>query len=257
MIKKHLKVFFKSLTKFEAGVLLANLAIAILLSILNIVFIKPKESEPIWPPYIAIFANILSILSCIFAAKKMILVFPTGIICSCFMIPINYVQRKFGLTIMSGFDIIMQIVLWIIWYKTSDNKIDIKPKKASVLVCIIYFISLCICTGVLTYVESFEWFQKFWENGSAYDTSPQDVAQMFFDAGVLIFTIGVFYPLIKKYNQVWWLYLLMDVFGIIVWSLELVTEPTNNVTAWFMITNSLSMTSLALVSMRNWKTTQS
>lgn len=252
MIKKHLQVFIKSLTKFEICVLITNLVVGITLSVLNIFYGNNKNT---WTPYLALFAMLFSIISCIFAAKKMILAFPTGIIGSIFMVPINYVNGLIGLMIMYIFNCIMQIILWIVWYKTSDNKIDIKSKKASTLKCAIYFLCLCICTAFFTYIETFEWFQNFWCQDPQQEKSLGiiDVTKLVFDAGTLIFTIGVFYPLIKKYNQIWWLYLLIDLFTFIVWTINLCQKGVNDFTAWFMIINTLSMTSLSLVSLHNWK----
>lgn len=258
MLKKHLQIFIKSLTKFEICILLVILVVSIIFSVLNIFF---GESRELWEPYLALFAMLCSIASCIFAAKKMILTFPIGIIGSIFMIPVYYIQNLIGLMIMHIFNCFMQIILWITWYKASDNKINIKPKKATALMCIIYFLCLCVCTAIFTYIETFPWFQNFWTRKTDgvmelnVSVESINVAKLVFDAGSLIFTIGVFYPLIKKYNQVWWLYLLIDLFGLIVWTIKLCNGEARNFTAWFMIIKILSMTSLSLVSMHNWKIT--
>lgn len=255
IIKKHLQVFIKSLTKSEICILLVNLVVGINLSVLNIFFGK---NEAPWAPYLALFAMFCSITSCIFAAKKMILAFPMGIIGSIFMIPINFVNGLIGIMIMYIFNCIMQIILWIVWYQTSDNKINIKPKKATALMCIIYFLCLCTCTTIFTYIETFSWFQDFWNPKLAEQNKiidAVDVARLVFDAGTLIFTLGVFYPLTKKYNQVWWIYLLIDLFTFIAWIIVICKDGLNNFTAWFMIVNALSMTSLSLVSIHNWKVT--
>ena len=256
MIAKHLKYFFKSLSKFEWSILTINLIIGITLSILNIFL---KNNEHFWMPYIALFATIFSIISCIFAAKKMILAFPTGIMGSCCMIPINYFSGLFGLMIMYAFNIVMQIILWIIWYRSSHNKISIEPKQTTWFVCIIYLVTLCLLTGILAYIETFSWFQSFWNkdnvNSTTINLTSIKIIKIIFDAAGLIFTMGVFYPLIKKYNQVWWLYLMIDCFSLIVWIINVCENP-KNFTNWFMIINALSMTSLSLVSMKNWKVKQ-
>ncbi|MBQ6970375.1 nicotinamide mononucleotide transporter [bacterium] len=54
---------------------------------------------------------VCSIASCIFAAQKMILTFPIGIIGSIFMIPVYYIQDLIGLMIMHIFNCFMQIIL--------------------------------------------------------------------------------------------------------------------------------------------------
>lgn len=261
IIKKHLLFFLKKLTKFEVCVLLTNLVVGITLSVLNFFF--GKNSELPFLPYLAFVALIFAIFSCIFAAKKMILAFPCGIIGSVFIFPIILFNGMFGQMIMTCFNCIMQIVLWIVWYKTSDNKIDIKPKKANVWVCVIYLIGLFVCISILTYIETTsEWFQNFWQKGimkskdtqSIIDKQEIKITKIFFDASILIFTFGVCYPLIKKYNQVWWMYLLIDCFTLIVWTIN-VCQNVKDFNAWFMIAKALSMASLSLVSMHNWKTT--
>lgn len=196
--------------------------------------------------------TILSIFSVLAGVKKRILCPFLGIICSIGLILVAWYNKIYGNMIMYGVNIIINGFTLFTWLKTSDNKIDIKPRDAKCWHCIIYFIILLGLSILFTWIQSFEWFYRFWGNWQK-EASPLWIR--FFDSCTLIFTIGCFIPMIKRYKQVWYVYLIVDIALLITWLLTItMTNVPKDVflTGLSMIVSSISMLITNIFGILNW-----
>ncbi len=202
-----------------------------------------------WVTWLTLIATITSIFSVMAGAKQRILCPFLGIVSSILLVAINWGNHLFGGMIMHCFNIVMQTITLIIWYRTSNNKVSIEPKHLKWWIVLIYIIGFLGLSGLFAWMESFPWFYEFWTG------SEQPWYLNLFDAMVLMFTVAAAFPMFKKYDFVWWIYIITDVAMAATWITKgvIATDPLNQFIAWSMLVSGLSMTATCILGMINWK----
>lgn len=242
--------YIKALTIPEHIILWINVAASLVFLIIQLAVLKLYAN---WTTWIAFFASVISIFAVMAGAKQRVICPFLGIIASVFLITIAWYNHLYGSTIMYGFNIIMQVTSFIIWYKESKNKICIEPRHAKWWACLIYIAIFIGLTALFTWIEGISGFAKFWSGND--QAVPESLHIRIFDSAVLMFTVAGFLPMIKKYDQVWWVYIICDVSIAILWLLKGIenTDPDNAYQIWSTFTSGVCMTATCVIGIINWK----
>lgn len=206
-----------------------------------------------WPAWLTFIASITSIFSVMAGAKQRILCPFLGIVSSIMLCAIAWNSNLFGTMIMQGFNIVMQAITLAIWIRTSKDKVSIKPKHLQwwiVLIYIAFFIGLSF---LFAWIQHFDWFFKFWSGGKQETENP--LYLRVFDSMVLMFTVAAAWPMFKKYDFVWWVYIIADVAIAATWVTHGIVdaEPATQFNDWTMLVSGLCMTATCVLGIINWR----
>jgi len=246
--------YIKELSVVEHIILWLNVGLSLVFFIVQLAWLKAYDQ---WPTWLAFIASVVSIFSVMAGAKQRVICPLLGIVASIFLIFVNWNAKNYLMMIMYVLNIFMQLSSFIIWLKGSNDKISINPKHAKWWVCLIYFVVMVGFIAFFSWMDGQSWWIKFWTFGLKEPIAPT-MAERIFDACSLVFMIGCLYPQLKKYDQVWYVYILNDVAMLVQWSLK-AAYATNNVdlfTALTLIISTVCMTATCILGLINWKKVQ-
>ena len=203
--------------------------------------------------WLSFIASIISIFAVMAGTKKRILCPFLGIVASAFLIALAWIQHVYGSMIMYGLNIIIQVWSFISWYRSSKNKITISPKVIKWWIALLYLLFFVGLTALFTWVESLEGFVWFW---SGHQTKTIQILPIrIFDSANLMFTIACFIPMIKRYDKVWYAYIISDLAICLLWLTKGIVEPSS-FSNWTMFVSGLCMTVTCFLGLFNWKKSQ-
>ncbi|XQP55219.1 MAG: nicotinamide mononucleotide transporter family protein [Mycoplasmoidaceae bacterium] len=206
-----------------------------------------------WPTWLTFAATITSIFSVMAGAKRRILCPFLGIVSSIMLCAIAWYSSLYGTMIMHGFNIIMQTITLVIWYKGSKNKVSIEPKHLQWWIVVIYIVGFVGLSILFAWIQKFDWFYSFWSGGKQTQANPWYLR--LFDSMVLMFTIAAAFPMFKKYDFVWWVYIIADVAIASTWITHglVDAQPADQFNDWSMLVSGLSMTATCVLGIINWR----
>ena len=242
--------FIKELNVIQHITLWLTVFLSLSLFIIQLCIVKNAYKH--WTTWCTCLATIGSVFSVMAGVKKRALCPLLGVITSIVLLAIAWDSQLYGSMIMYGVNIVVQAVSLITWIKGSDNKGMIKPKKLTWWVVILYILVFVGLTALFTWMEGQKWFYSFWSKQG--DKLP--LAVRIFDAGTLMFTVATFLPMIKKYDWVWYVYIIEDICICLTWLLKicLIQSSTQEVLQGItMIVSALSMTATCILGIFNWK----
>lgn len=199
--------------------------------------------------WLAFIASIISIFASMAGAKKRIICPFLGIVASIFLIVLAWTYHLYGSMIMYSLNIIIQIWSLITWYRSSKNKITIEPKEISWWVTLIYLLFFAGLTALFTWVESIPEFVHFWSGDPTLE--PEALQVRIFDSANLMFTLSCFLPMIKRYDKVWYCYILSDLAITLLWLTKSIQNP-GLFDNWTMVVSGLCMTATCFLGLFNW-----
>ena len=245
--------YIPELTIAEHIILWLNVALSLSFFIVQLACWPGDKKYADWATWLTLISTITSIFSVMAGAKQRILCPFLGIISSIMLMAIAWHNKLFGSMIMYGFNIIMQTITLVIWYRGSSNKVSIEPKHLQLWIVIIYIIGFIGLSFLFAWIQHFDWFYTFWYGGQQEQASPFHLRM--FDAMVLMFTIAAAFPMFKKYDFVWWVYIITDVAIASTWISKGITEvnPGNQFNCWSMLASGLCMTATCILGMINWR----
>lgn len=245
--------FIPELKLSEHIILWSNVVISIILFLIQMIMITPKDTFEIIISCITCIMTILSIFSVMAGVKKRILCPFLGIVCSLGLVFVSWYNRLYGNMIMYIINIVINTFTLIVWFKSSENKINIEPKQATWWICIIYFLFFLSLSVLFTWIQGFEWFYKFWDEKQK---EPFILWIRFFDSCTLIFTLGCFLPMIKRYKQVWYVYIIIDTSLLLTYLLKITiydfSEKAKLLNDLSIIASSISMLITTIFGILNW-----
>lgn len=241
--------YISELSIAEHIILWLNIALSLAFFITQMVLSSADKPYAQWTTWLTLIATILSVFSVMAGAKQRILCPFLGIISSILLIAIAWGNELPGSMIMYGFNIVMQTIVFIIWVKTSKNKISIEPTQLKLWIVVIYIIGFLGLSALFAWLEGFEWFSQFW-----FKDDPLPVPIRVFDAMVLMFTVAAVFPMIKKCDFVWWVYIICDTAIAMTWVLKATMMPRQDqFNCWSMFISGLSMTATCVLGIINWR----
>jgi nicotinamide mononucleotide transporter PnuC len=152
-----------------------------------------------------------------------------------------------------------QVVAWILWYRASDNKIEIKPVKMKWWQIVIA-ISLILAFAILfSYIETITKFQEIWF-GKGFKGADHLLIRYIFDATILVSSIALAFFAWLRFRERWILSIFIDTIQTIMWILvacggDLKHRPSGfdfNNASWIMVASSLTMLIAAIYGAYNW-----
>lgn len=214
-----------------------------------------KQDSNYWTIWVAFFGNIFNILSVILATKKRVICFFWGILAVIAFGAISLNQKAFGNMILYwAFYIPAQVVAWILWYKASENKIEIKPTKIKWWQIIIAIIFIVGFTSLFTYIETLKSFQKFWFGSS---NNNYIFMRYVLDSTILVSSLAMTGFAWLRFRERWVLSIFIDTIQTCFWimlALGVDQKPkADPVSAnWIMAISSLTMLVAAIYGTYNW-----
>lgn len=244
--------YIRELSIVEHIILWLNVALSITFFIVQMVITRDEKPYANWVTWLTLISTIGSVFSVMAGAKQRILCPFLGIICSIILIFVAWGNGLPGSMIMYGFNIIMQTICFINWIRTSKNKVSIEPTKIKTWIVIVYIIGFFALTALFAWVETIPAFYNFWFGGTVTEQLPIPVCV--FDAMVLMFTVAAFFPMIKKCDFVWLIYIICDAAIAVTWALKASLIPGQNTfNAWSMFISGLTMMATCVLGIINWR----
>lgn len=243
--------FIKELTIPEHIILWLNVLLSFSFFIVQLAWLKAYSQ---WSTWLAFFATVISIFAVMAGAKQRIICPFLGIIGSILLIFINWNARNYLMMVMYVLNIGMQTWSLIVWLKDSKDKISIKPSHAKWWIISIYLVVLACFIVFFSWMDGQRWWIEFWTFGKKAVIQPS-MAERIFDACALVFMVGCLYPQLKKYDQVWYVYILNDISMLIQWCLK-ASNARNSVdlfNALTMIASTVCMTAVCILGIISWK----
>lgn len=241
--------YIKELSIAEHIILWLNIGLSLTFFIVQMVLSQASKPYAQWTTWLTLVATILSVFSVMAGAKQRILCPFLGIISSIILIFVAWGNHLPGSMIMYGYNIVMQTVVFIIWVKTSKDKKTIQPTQLKLWMVIIYIIGFFGLTALFAWIETIPAFSQFW-----FKAKPLPLVICVFDAMVLMFTLAALVPMIKKYDFVWWVYIICDIAIAMTWALKATILPgQDKFNCWSMFISGLSMTATCILGIINWK----
>ena len=244
--------YIKELTITEHIVLWLNVFLSVLFLVLQLILIKDAYKQ--WTMWLTSLVTIGSIFSVMAGAKKRALCPLLGVICSVILAAIAWKANLYGSMIMYVINIIVQACSLYTWIKGTNNKGVISPKKLKLWIVIVYIIGFIVLSGLFAWMEGQSWFYKFWSGGS--QTEAYKLPIRIFDAATLMFTIATFLPMVKKYDWVWYIYIIEDICIMLTWIMKISLMKLSFAELFQAITmaiSAISMTATCVLGIINWK----
>lgn len=233
----------------EHIILWLNVALSISFFITQMVLSKVDKPYAQWTTWLTLIATILSVFSVMAGAKQRILCPFLGIISSIFLTLVAWGNQLPGSMIMYGYNIIMQTIVFIAWFRSSKNKVSIEPKQLKLWIVVLYIIGFFGLTALFAWVETLDGFSQFW-----FNDKPLALPICIFDAMVLMFTIAALWPMVKKYDFVWWVYIICDIAIATTWALKATLVPgQDQFNCWSMFVSGISMGATCVLGIINWR----
>lgn len=241
--------YIPELTIAEHIILWLNVALSLTFFVVQLVLSSADKPYAQWTTWLTLIATILSIFSVMAGAKQRILCPFMGVISSIFLILVAWGNKLPGSMIMYGYNIVMQTIIFINWLRTSNNKVTIQPTQLKLWLELLYIAAFFGLTVLFAWVEGIDGFSEFW-----FNDEPLPLSIRIFDAMVLMFTIAALLPMLKKYDFVWWVYIICDVAIATTWALKATLLPEQDeFNNWSMFVSGLSMTATCILGMINWR----
>lgn len=121
---------------------------------------------------------------------------------------------------------------------------------------ILVYVAIIIGLSFLfAWVEGLEGFYKFWSGDPNATCQPYVIR--FFESFSLMLIVGTFFPMIKGYRFLWWLYAACDVTMAITWAIRGITSADVGFTpeiynCWSTFASNICMLSACIISILNW-----
>jgi nicotinamide mononucleotide transporter PnuC len=169
---------------------------------------------------------------------------------------ISFNNKAFGNTISYwGFYIPAQIIAWILWYRASDDKVEIKPTVIKWWGIVIAAITSVGVIALFTWIETLNGFQSFWYGDKT--NTKYTLFRCVLDSSIFILpiTLSVFAWL--RFRERWVLSIFIDSIQTIFWILlatgydQKPKGPEVNAN-WIMMISSLTMLITAIYGTYNW-----
>lgn len=243
--------YIKELSIVEHIILWLNVTLSVTFFIVQMILSSADKPYAQWTTWLTLISTVMSVFSVMAGAKQRILCPFLGIICSILLIFVAWGNQLPGSMIMYGFNIIMQTVVLINWYRTSKNKVSIEPTQLKLWAVILYVLGFFALTALFAWIEGFQSFNRFWFHT---DDKPMPLVIRIFDALVLMFTVAAFLPMMKKYDFVWWVYIICDAGIATTWALKAsLLSDQNTFNCWSMFVSGLSMCATCILGIINWR----
>lgn len=241
--------FIKELNIVEHIIVWTNVLAAIVFLIIQLAVLKLYGE---WSTWVAFVASITSIFSVMAGAKKRILCPVLGTIASVLLFFIAFRQKLYGSMIMYAFNMVVQIITAIIWIKESNDKVTIKPRHVKPWVALLYLAIFAGLTALFTWIEGLEGFCKFWSGDETVTSSSLPIR--IFDSAVLIFTIATVIPMFRTYDQVWWVYVIVDIALVCLWITKGIenTDPKQQYVIYSTLVTNIAMLATCVAGIFNW-----
>ncbi len=238
--------YISELSIAEHIILWANVVLSLTFFIVQLAYFKTYGQ---WQTWLTFLSSVISIFSVMGGAKKRIICPFLGIIASILLIIISYGNRLFGSMITYCFNMLMQAVTLVIWYRTSTDKVSIKPKHWQWWLVLIYIVGFLGLSVLFAWIEGIPTFCDFWNDGQQ-----QEWYLRLFDAMLLMFTIAAAFPMFKKYDFVWWTYIIADIAMAAMWITKGIqaTSLEEQFHDWTMLVCGLSMLATCILGLINW-----
>lgn len=241
--------YIKELSVVEHIILWLNVALSLAFFIASLAVNKQAVKD--WTVWVACLTSIGSIFSVMAGVKKRPLCPLLGIICSVLLIAVAWKNHLYGNMIMYGVNVVIQSVSLATWMKDSKQTGKITPKAFPTWAIIVYLIGFAILAGLFAWMEGFDWFYGFWSGGS--QTEPNPVVVNIFDAITLMFILSTCLPMIKKYDWVWYTYMINDIGLMGVWIAKIVYGASNPLQCATMVTSATFMLITNILGILNWR----
>lgn len=241
--------YIKELSIAEHIILWLNVALSISLFIAQMVLSKDDKPYAQWTTWLTLISTVMSVFSVMAGAKQRILCPFLGIICSILLVAVAFGNRLSGSMIMYIFNAVMQTIVFIIWFRSSKNKITIQPVQFKLWFVIIYIIGFIGLSALFAWIEGIDAFSQWW-----FDKAPLPLPIRVFDAAALMFTVAACFPMLKKCDFVWWIYIICDIAIAMTWALKASMIADENIfNAWSMFVSGLSMCATCVLGIINWR----
>lgn len=235
---------------YEKLIFFINLVVTIGLLIYSA--INNAKDWTIWVAFIGNFCNILSV---ILATKKRVICFFWGILAVGAFGAIALYSKAFGNMILYwAFYIPAQIVAWVLWYKSSSNKIEIAPIKTKWYHNFAIITISILLIALFTLIETQSSFQKFWFGST---NSNYILLRFILDASILVLSLAMTVYAWLRFRERWVLSIVIDSIQTIFWimlALGIDQSPHGkHINAdWIMVASSLTMLVAAIYGTYNW-----
>ncbi|MDR0826229.1 MAG: nicotinamide riboside transporter PnuC [Mycoplasmataceae bacterium] len=165
-------------------------------------------------------ANIINAACLILAAIRKISNYYWGIIACVLLGTIAYFASNTGSWITYwAIQVPMQIIGIVMWRKNSSNKDTVEPANLKWYWYIIGSLILLTAIGLFAWLESYHGFSKIWYPPDTW--KPNQWSQYITDSAVLMLDIAAVILMIRRYKEQWILWALLDITGIVLWSITL------------------------------------
>ena len=211
--------FIKDFTAFEKCLIIANV-------LLGVVFLIVWYDEGSWSwmwfnvpliEYVAFTSSVANTISVILVAKRRIANYPWGLVAVSMYAVVGFV---YGNTAVWTFQLIwympLIIIGWIFWSKnkSKEDSRAVDPKKLTfVQAIVVYALTLA---GVL----AFAWLISLPLINEFFYGSVQEFGfdKHIVDAAGDILAVPAMILMVKRYREQWLMWILLNIFGIILWS---------------------------------------
>lgn len=216
-----------------------------------------KSAIKNWVTWFTLISSIFSIMFIFAGSKKRIICPILGLIGAVFLMAVSWQKHLYGFVIMQACNIITQTVTLITWSRSSANKITIEPREMKLWISIIYVLFFIGLAFIFAWVESLEGFYGFWSGWTQKEPKPYVIR--LFESLSLMFIVAGFYPMIRGYTIIWWMYAAGDITMAITWVLTALTLFGSGLTpdvfnCWSTFTSNICMLISCFVPIYNWWT---
>jgi nicotinamide mononucleotide transporter len=163
-------------------------------------FLEPYHNKPIFDIVIEIIVFFFGIISVVYAKKKNILVFPTGLIATILSTYLLYKAGYFADMTINAYFSVMSIYGWVSWAKTKNDvsvhQISRTNSNQKIIGVVLFFVTIAVMYGV---------YQLF-----GRPILKENYIDMFTSG---LFFVGMWYMAIKKIEN-WTLWIIADLISI-------------------------------------------
>src|SRR5690606_2453240 len=169
---------------------------------------EPYQTYENWQIWLEIIATILGIASVFFSMRRNIWVYPTGIISTAIYVYILFVFGLLGDMLINVYYTVMSVYGWILWSKSSEDKIHVEvswaTRKEWIFGTILFVLSLGLVTAVYYFKPYID--NQFSMNGVDLGLYHLDWANWLDVFTTSVFLIGMWFMAKQRIeNWVFWI----------------------------------------------------
>jgi nicotinamide mononucleotide transporter PnuC len=218
-------IFFYNWTVFEQILLITNFLVVFLLFGFSYqANLNALDLSALW---VSLIGNCLNTISVLLVIRKKICSLFYGIAKVVCLGYVSWCNQLLGSTILYVCYLFAQCLAFYLWYKSSDNKIDIKIRKLPLKMMIILVVVVLILSVSFYFANRQESFHNLF---FIHDNNHSQIVYVF-DALGLVINLSVLFLSLLRYRERWISSLVGDLILLTMWALN----STNNVENYIMV----------------------